>query len=410
LRILHALHSFAPESHGGIQTYVQMLVRAQRARGDEVAVLAGSDRVDASSCGIREETVGGTAVARLTAPGLAHEEREAAATAAIAAHLTARPPDLLHVHHWHNLCSESVRLARRRGIAAVVSLHDLYATCPLFFRAPEPGVLCAPELPRDECVRCIGRHLALPQPHVDGLLHQRETAIRGELLAANAVLALSGPQREFLARVPLLDGVPVRALPLPRPDVPAPAARWQPPADGGLRLVTWGGLVPGKGLHVLVEACERLPDAARIAIDHYGKVLDDGYRQRLLQAARRVRLSLHGDYDARDMAERFPAYDLMVFPSLFLETHGFAVDEALSLGLPLLVGDRGAPATRVGARGRVFPTGDVAALAGHLAGLMARPGQLAEMRAAAPLPQPSQAEHAAALAEVYTGALAWTRA
>jgi glycosyltransferase involved in cell wall biosynthesis len=145
----------------------------------------------------------------------------------------------------------------------------------------------------------------------------------------------------------------------------------------------------------------RLPDPSRISIDHFGRILDAAYAERVRQGARRVTLTLRGPFDTRDLASRFAAYDLMVFPSLFLETHGFAVDEAMALGLPVLVSDRGAPKERIGARGLTFPAGDAAALATILAGFLARPERLATLRRGPPGPRPTLAEHHELLTAVY---------
>jgi glycosyltransferase involved in cell wall biosynthesis len=407
LRILHALHSFPPASHGGIETYVQMLVRAQRALGHEPRVLAGSESaapVAADAGDPNGDTTGG--VTRLPPRGLPFplEPLSDAARAVLDAALEPQRVDLLHVHHWHNLGGDLVRRARRRGIPVLVTLHDLYTSCPLFFRAPEPGVLCPPDLPRSTCARCVGRWLALPAARLEAALAEREDGFRAELLAADAVLALSGAQRDLLVQVPWLAGIPLRVLPLPRPEVPAAAVAWRPADDGGLRIASWGGLVPGKGLHVLLDACERLPFAERVTLDHYGRALDADYGARLAQSARRVRFALRGPYGPRELAHCFPAYDVMVFPSLFLETHGFVVDEAMALGLPVVVGDRGAPQERVGARGRVFRTGDAATLARVLAELQAHPEQLAAMRAADPPPQPDLAAHVAELLGIFRAA------
>jgi glycosyltransferase involved in cell wall biosynthesis len=194
-----------------------------------------------------------------------------------------------------------------------------------------------------------------------------------------------------MRRVPLLRGIDMEVAPPPAPRVPPPEARWQPGTS--LRLVSWGGLVPGKGLHVLVDAAEGLVEAERVAIEHFGHALDDGY----------------GEYGRDDMAHRFPAFDAAVFPSFFLETHGFTVDEALALGLPVIVSDRGAPPARVGSRGLVFPAGDERALRGILQRLLDDPATLAKLRAGSPAAPVRTDDHVALLAEKYRQALAARR-
>ncbi|MCI0589405.1 MAG: glycosyltransferase [Planctomycetes bacterium] len=406
MKVLHALHSFPPDSRGGIETYVLGLSRAQQRAGDEPIVLAGSDRGEAEPS-LRETRVEGVRVLRLRPPpaeSRALDGLDPEARALLEEVLRRERPDLLHLHHWHNLTSDAIETAAGLGIPAVVSVHDLFSTCPLFFRLPDDANLCPADLPRETCVRCIGRFLSPLSAVEEGFL-RRDARFRRELDLARAVLAISETEREFLAAVPWLAGVPFRTLPLPPP--PLDVGRVEPtPRDPAfdLRLVSWGGLVQGKGLHVLVEACEGLDRAERVSIDHHGRILDEGYRERLLAAARRARLRLHGSYEPADSARLFSGYDVAVFPSFFLETHSFAVDEALELGLPVLVSDRGAPRQRVGARGVVFPAGDAGALRRILGGFLADPSRLSRLRSGAPVPPVRMEDHLAALREIYSRA------
>ncbi|MGH7150204.1 MAG: glycosyltransferase [Planctomycetota bacterium] len=403
MKVLHALHSFPPDSRGGTETYVLGLAKAQRHAGDEPIVLAGSERGEAAPP-FHETRVDGLRVLRLRPPppeSRALDGLDPEARSILEEVFRRERPDLFHLHHWHNLTSDAVEAAASLGIPAVVSVHDLFSTCPLFFRLPDDVNLCPADLPRATCVRCIGRFLSPPSA-VESGFRTRDARFRRELDLARAVLALSETEREFLSAVPWLAGVPFRVLPLPRPTLaakPGPGSNRDPAFD--LRLVSWGGLVPGKGLHLLVDACEGLDRAERVSIDHFGRILDEPYRDRLVASSRRARLRLHGSYEPSDAGRLLAGYDLAVFPSFFLETHSFVVDEALDLGLPVLVSDRGAPRLRVGARGMVFPAGDSRALRGILQGFLADPPSLERLRNGAPPPRVGMEEHLAALREIY---------
>ena len=101
--------------------------------------------------------------------------------------------------------------------------------------------------------------------------------------------------------------------------------------------------------------------------------------------------------------------DVAAFPFLAFETHGLVVDEALSLGLPTLVPDHGAPRERVGARGRAIPIHDADAWRLALEQLLDEPEQLRAMRAAEHLCWPLE-DHAAGLEELYGELLREARA
>jgi glycosyltransferase involved in cell wall biosynthesis len=378
--------------------------------GDDVMILSGSDGSGAPGP-VAEERVEGLRVLRLPPQDRRWrlsllEGRDATARAALAACVADTRREVVHVHHWHNVTSDAVAAARAAGAATVVTLHDFFATCPLFFRLPDDATPCAAELARETCVRCLGRLIGDAPAAVHGHLGARELRYRSELALAGAVLALSEPQAAYLARIPWLAGITFHALPIPAPRIEAAGVPGRRAAGGPLRLLSFGGLVPAKGLHTLVDACEGMVAAERVSIDHFGRILDEGYRGELAGRARRVRLALRGAYTKREMAERFPSYDLAVFPSFYMETHGLAVDEALALGLPVLVSDRGALPLRVGGRGLVFPAGDVAALRAILERFVSDPGALADLRRGSPPPPARMEDHRAALRAIYQRAIA----
>ncbi len=389
------------------------LALAQRRAGVEAFVLAGSSEPDRGESATTQARLDDVPVTRLPSPAR-HADLALVGTWAEGRQILLRQideirPDVAHVHHWHNLTTDSVETCVDHGVHAIVTLHDFLCTCPLFFRLPDHATPCAPELSRDACVGCLHRVSGEAPATLNAALERREDRFRTELEKASAVLALSATQREFLARVPRFAGLEIRTVPLPSPvRFAASADRLFPAGHGVLRVVSWGGLDPGKGMRTLVEAVEHLPQPERVFVDHFGRVLDPSFRDRLQQTARRHRLTFHGPYDREAAETRFGAYDVAVFPSNFLETHGFVVDEALDLGLPVIVSDRGAPKLRVGGRGRVFPAGEPGALASILLELLDHPTRLAEMRKADRVSQPTMEEHERTIREIYQAAISPT--
>lgn len=406
MRVVHLLHSFPPASHGGVETYVSRLAAAQQRSTLDVLVVAGSDR-DGGPAGVRHERVAGLPLLRLPPVRDGWDDGTSPALRAGIDQLCRRlRPDVVHVHHWHNLTADAAATARRAGAGVVVTLHDYFATCPLFHRLRSPEQPCPPELGRGECVRCLSARYPLGEPAIAAALERREALFAAEFAAASAVLALSLPEQATLLRIPALAGAHIRVLPLPRLAEPRATPRERRAQAGQLEIATWGGLVPGKGLHVLLEACARLCEPERVRVRHLGRVLDAAYAAALERFRARVRFELCGPYVPGELERVALECDLAVFPSLFDETHGVAVDEALALGLPLLVSDRGAPPHRLGGRGLAFPAGDALALAALLERLLDRPDEREALARGAPAPMPALEEHERALARVYRAALA----
>jgi glycosyltransferase involved in cell wall biosynthesis len=293
-----------------------------------------------------------------------------------------------------------VTRARAAGVPTIVTLHDYFAICPWFFRMRNDEI-CRQDVSHETCTDCVSSVTHDPPSIIEVALRERNGILGDELHRAAARLTLSEDQTSYLRHVPAMQDLEIEPILLPQPDL-EPTTRYQPAADGRLRIVSWGGLVPGKGMLVLVRACEALAEPERVEVHHYGRAIDAAHAAELGRVAKRTRLVLHGVFDTETMPREFPRFDLAVFPSLFRETWGYAVDEALALGLPVVVPGHGAPRHRVGDRGVVFPAGDVGALTAVIEGFLADPRQLSRLRAAEPPSRRSLAEHWAALEQVYS--------
>jgi hypothetical protein len=108
----------------------------------------------------------------------------------------------------------------------------------------------------------------------------------------------------------------------------------------------------------------------------------------------------HGEYNYRDL--RSAGLDLAVFPSLCWETYSFVLDEALQIGLPVIVPNRGAFCERVGDAGLLFEYGDGRDLANKIESLLVNPSALTRLkRAATAAGVTSMDDHANQLEKIY---------
>ncbi len=377
--VLHVLHSFPPASQGGIETYVLRLAQTQVAEGFRVTILAGQD-CSANDTLWTEELVEGLRVLRIR-PARRDLENTIINqdVAEVFERLRDESIDLFHVHHWHNTSGDIVTRAAKLGIPAIVTMHDYFPVCPWFFRMRDEQI-CDPEVSLETCANCSTQRSGTDETTLLRVLRGRSELYRSELSLARARFTLSNDQAAYLREIPMLQGVGFETLPLPEPELSPVVTGTTNDSFEAFRIVNWGGLVPGKGMHILLEACERLSRA--VEVHHYGRTLDDDYPQTLRGIARRTRLVIHGEFDKTEMEREFARYDVAVFASLFRETHGYVVDEAMLLGLPVVVSDRGAPSERLGGRGVTFAGGDSAALASTLQRFLDDPSTLATLRGA----------------------------
>lgn len=397
-KILHVLHNYPPEFRGGVERSVENAARSQLKLGLDVRVVAGSETV-LSDAERRDEKHEGVVVHRLyRGAGMRDpvDPFRADVAALYESVLDDFRPDVVHVHHWTNLGDDLVRRAVRRGARVVVTLHDFFTTCALYFRMPDGRTPCdLPQLPA-YCGPCVSGTLGIGEPEqVKIRVENRRLAFEEELRAASVVTA---PSRAHMANLaPLLPpDVSFEELPLgSEPLVPLPHT----PRTGPLRVLHFGNLCRLKGVELLADAVEAAdPGGSGIRLRLLGGVLEPD-----LRTGRGERL---GGYSPEALRIEAADADVAVFPSYARETYSFAVDEALRLGLPVLVSDRGAMPERVGTRGKALPAGDVAAFAAELSRHMSDPGVAAAMRRGAHAPLATRDEFGVRAAEIYARAAA----
>ena len=400
MRVLHAVHGFAPEFRGGVEAYVEAVASAQRARGDDALVLSGSDRQRAAAC-VSEENVSGIPVFRLE--GLApHTERlrDRPDGEALVRDLLGRlRPDVLHVHSWLRLVPNLAAVAASAGIPVVATLHDVALSCPRVHRLKADLSFCrVPESP-GLCTPCVRRDPWETDDEVEDELSLRAPFLERERSLLAAVLVPSEAQRRILEEAGAFPAGALTVLPVALPDLPFPAAATSRTTPG-LDVGHWGNLLPAKGTHLLVAAAAALPASLGVVVHLFGTAPDPAFDRILRESAPPGRVVFHGPYVPPDLS-RFPL-DAAAFPSLAHESHSFTLDEAFSLGLPLVVSDAGALPERVGARGLVVGAGDERGLAEALRRLAEEPGLLEQLRASPPAEPPRPfPEHLSRLDVVY---------
>jgi len=403
LRVVHLVSNFPPEFLGGTERYLSELVVLQKEAGLDVSVVSGSERRD-DGIPARDEEWRGVPVRRVFRRGderFGVEFLPPRARAAVRDAVRERAPDLVHLHHWFNLGDDLLAgLAPRPAIA---SFHDAYAACPRFFFLRPDGFFCGSDLPVpvERCVDCVRPDDGEAGLH--GRIVARRARFEREIGRLSAALAPSEYHADLLVRAGLVPRAKMRALPLGIAR-PPPRARHEP-KPGVLRLVTFGNLSRLKGLDLLLEALAGLPADGTFELHCFGAPLP-AEAEALRAQASGLPVRWHGAYDLARLAAAAAHLDLAVFPSRAHETYSLAVEEAIAIGLPLLVSDRGAPARRIGAFGRAAAVEDSRALRATLSELMAHPDRLDAMRRALPAQPQLLADHERVLRGIYAAAVA----
>lgn len=407
--VLHITHQFAPETRGGVESYVADLIAEQHQGGVDVHVLTGS-HVPWPQLGIEELRVGPVPVHRLHRDDLYFDLYTKAWHPGVGAliddFLARHRPQVVHLHQWIRLTSNLVEIVQRRGIPVVVTLHDYYTCCPRAFRQRPDGSACDVPVGPKGCSDCVPRYGHETAAELAEGLQLFADQSRAELSMADAVLVSVSSTLDLVARTLALPREQFQLLPLGyrrrfpgAPPLPAPAA------DGPLRFAFWGGVAPHKGVAVLVAAFARLlaaPLPRPVELHLLGGFATPAFEQQLRAAAQGLPVTFHGPFATEQL--RAVAPHVGVFPSTCLETFGFVLDECVELGLPCIVSDRGALPVRIGGGGLVVPAGEIEPLAGAMRRFVGEPALWALLREQLPELPPDVRAHCRTLAGIYAAA------
>lgn len=233
--------------------------------------------------------------------------------------------------------------------------------------------------------RLLGRRVVLhihgAQFHrfLGGLGGAQAWLARGLLRAAHRVVVLGKGWREVLSAW----ADPARILVVPN-GVPI-GVQVQPSADGPFYVLCLANYERRKGQEDLLRAVAALDAPRPVQVALLGFEAEPGRRQRLLDLAAGLGLDVDipGPVIGADKEARLQAAHCFCLPS-YDEGLPMSMLEAMAVGLPVVATRVGAipEALDDGAEGLLFEPGDIAALSGHLARLLAAPQTAAALGAA----------------------------
>jgi glycosyltransferase involved in cell wall biosynthesis/GT2 family glycosyltransferase len=413
-RIVHLVHGWPPFQQAGTELYAKWLVRQQQSTHDVAVYTRSADPVRADGAaldlfddGVRVRLVTNNFTARN--PLRRNAIRDRRLERDFERFLKEERPDLLHVHHLAGHAFSLVSVARRLRIPIVLQIQDWWFLCARVNLCDRDGNRCSGPAPA-KCSRCATLTKVPPAPFWNRLLHNRRIdAARAAIAACDVYVAGSAAIRDDYVRAGVIPASKAfHVIPYGIDIVAPPDAR--PPARLPIRFGYVGSIAPHKGLHLAVEAMRSF-DPSEATLHAWGDLSAlPQYVEGMRRATGDAAVVFEGRFDESDKPRVFAAMDVLLVPSIGLESFGLAAREAMTCGVPVLASAGGALGEMFepGVCGDFFPAGDAAALRALMRRVVDDPALVD--RWVARLPRTKRIEeHADEIARVYDSVLAARR-
>jgi glycosyltransferase involved in cell wall biosynthesis len=371
------VHGWPPFQHAGTELYAYWLVQRQRESHHVSVYTRGSDplraereAVELLDRGVRVRIVTNHFTAR--DPLRRNAIRDRALERDFEHFLKEESPDLLHVHHLAGHAFSLMRVARRMGIPIVLQIQDWWFVCARVNLFDREGKRCTGPSPA-KCASCV----TLTNLPANRLMHAiRRVAARSAIRAADAYIAGSNAIRDDYALI-VNPSTPFHVIPY---GVAIPASReGRRPARKPIRFGYVGSTSPHKGLQVAHEAMRGI-SPSDATFKTWGGASDEGR------------------FDEADKPRIFASMDVLLVPSIGLESFGLVAREAMACGVPVIATTGGALSEMHGAE--LVPPGDANALRAAIQRLIDDPSIIDRWSEQLPVPKRDD-EHAAEIERAY---------
>jgi glycosyltransferase involved in cell wall biosynthesis/GT2 family glycosyltransferase len=410
-RVVHLVHGWPPFQHAGTELYAYWLVHQQKTAHHAAVYVRGADparahgeAVELIDDGVRVRIVTNNFTARN--PFRRNAIRDRLLERDFARFLNAERPNLLHIHHLAGHAFSLAGVAKRLGIPIVLQIQDWWFLCARVNLYDRDGNRCTgPAVAK--CARCATLTNVAPAPITNRLLHAiRRSAARSAITASDAFISGSNAIRDDYIRASVIPPATAFHV-IPYGISVDPPSEPRTPARRPVRFGYVGTIGPHKGVHIAVDAMQGI-DPSQASLHIWGDVRAlPGYVDDLKKRTGDASVIFEGRFAEDEKTRVFSSMDVLLVPSIGLESFGLAAREAMTCGVPVIASAGGALSEMFapGECGELFPAGDAAALHQILRGVAGDPGIID--RWAARLPRPKRNDvHAAEIEAVYDAVLA----
>ncbi|MED4730247.1 glycosyltransferase [Aneurinibacillus migulanus] len=289
-------------------------------------------------------------------------------------------PDIVHFQHIHDLSGSLIGVAKEKGAKVVFTVHDYWTICPRLFLLDRDLNLCEGPNLGARCFGCIVDKKDRNNYQLFSAFLLRYQFMKDILKEkVDIIVAVSSTVRNKLIK----EGIPEDKIIVSYPSVEV-GEKIEKKKKVAVTFGFIGNLNVHKGPHVLISAFNRI-DYNNKELHFYGNI-DSLYNSTIKRLARgNEKIIFHGAYNKADLPNIFSNIDVLIVPSICMETGPLVVQEALKHNVPVIASNIGSIPEYVKSKyGALFEAGNIDELEDIMKSIMDKPEILEEWRSAIP--------------------------
>ncbi|MCB0197738.1 MAG: glycosyltransferase [Anaerolineae bacterium] len=280
-------------------------------------------------------------------------------------------PDVVHATSLSLLMGGTIEAAKSLTLPFIYTATDFVLTCRRGTYIKYDGSICAEKETVDLCTECMKPHTkleirldqayrllpkgvsTLALPYLENLIGKRADFVHAEDSIKHRfrylptwreqidhIIAPSSYTRDMF----LLNNFPLERITVSPYGITPPPSHFKKSPSSKIRFAYIGRITPIKGVHLLIEAFNRLNLQGQAELTLYGKadVNAELYTQKLKQKAENMDdIYFAGFVDNTKISELYQNIDVLVVPSLWPENSPITILEAQAHGIPVIASDVG---------------------------------------------------------------------
>ncbi len=264
-------------------------------------------------------------------------------------HLEEIKPDIIHVQHLKGLSASFIKVAIKRNIPIVLTLHDYWFMCNTNQLLTTSFKRCNGPVHGLKCPTCLIPTLNANvvrglYPLYAFLFFIRTIYLKRLLKKVNLIISPSN----FLRKKFIEHGIPNEKIIFSDNGLNTDLLKaHKQKFNNKLRFAFIGSVMQHKGIHLLIDAFNNLKNGSAELLVYGHRDYAPIYYKQLQQMAANSAIKFMGSFDNDQVYDILAEIDVLVVPSIWYENSPITMHEAVLAGVPILASNIGGMAELV---------------------------------------------------------------